>query len=399
MVGTEHDVRNTQHGFVFHGSAGRFFVICLVNFLLTIITLGIYFPWAKVKSRRYIYENMEFNGARFKYSATGGAIFCSFILLFVSLLVTTLIFSFISPVLNWLPMIVLILVMPLMIVKGLRYEAMMTSLNNVRFGFNCRNGQAMWVLLGLPVVITIAGVVVLFLLNKISGEVSDITDLIIRVVVLAVAVLILIGIMNGVCYGKWMQLLSKNAHFGTHAFDINVSIKKCVIACTLAMLILLPFIIVIGKLMIPTYMAFVFASMSGKMDAMTQQALLAEHMPQIMMGYLLYFVGGMLCGTFFVTSLRNIFINGLTLANTLRFQSSITFIGMLAQIVRLVLATMLTCGLAYPWAKICFIRYLANNTNVVGDLDALALADTDEQEDKGFLAAVSRGMFPALPFI
>ncbi|EIQ03224.1 inner membrane yjgN domain protein [Shigella flexneri CCH060] len=37
----------------------------MVNVLLTIITLGIYLPWALMKCKRYLYANMEVNGQRF----------------------------------------------------------------------------------------------------------------------------------------------------------------------------------------------------------------------------------------------------------------------------------------------------------------------------------------------
>ena len=33
-----------SHSFVFHGTGERYFLICVVNVLLTIITLGIYLP-------------------------------------------------------------------------------------------------------------------------------------------------------------------------------------------------------------------------------------------------------------------------------------------------------------------------------------------------------------------
>jgi hypothetical protein len=38
--------QRSGHPFVFHGQAGRYFVICLVNVILSVITLGIFIPWA-----------------------------------------------------------------------------------------------------------------------------------------------------------------------------------------------------------------------------------------------------------------------------------------------------------------------------------------------------------------
>lgn len=399
MVGIEQAATSSQHKFVFHGKTGQFFIICLVNLLLTIVTFGIYMPWAFVKSRRYIYENMELNGVRFRYSATGGALFLSFFLLMLFFTLATIICSSINPLFSSFPIIVLIVLSPLMVVKGLRYQAMMTSLNNVRFGFHCRTGQAMWVMLGLPAALVVASVIFLYLFNVILGQPSDLTTLIAHMVLVVVAGLLLIGVINGICYGKWMQLLGKNARFGTQSFDITVSLKRCMKVGVLSMLILLPFIVVIGKLIAPLYEQFAFAMALGGMDAQSQQAVVAQYLTEITMSYLLYFVGVILAATFVMTALRNIFINGLTLANTLRFRSSITFIDMLLQIVVMALVSMVTLGLAYPWAKIRFIRYLANHTSVEGDLDAVELVDSDEKNDTGLLAAVSRGVVPAMPFI
>lgn len=42
-----------SHSFVFHGAGERYFLICVVNVLLTIITLGIYLPWALMKCKRW----------------------------------------------------------------------------------------------------------------------------------------------------------------------------------------------------------------------------------------------------------------------------------------------------------------------------------------------------------
>ena len=37
----------------FNGSGMEYFKIWIVNVLLTIITLGLYHPWAKVRNHRY----------------------------------------------------------------------------------------------------------------------------------------------------------------------------------------------------------------------------------------------------------------------------------------------------------------------------------------------------------
>jgi len=55
--------------FQFKGNASEFFRIWIVNIALTILTLGIYSAWAKVRSNRYIYANSYINGSNFEYNA------------------------------------------------------------------------------------------------------------------------------------------------------------------------------------------------------------------------------------------------------------------------------------------------------------------------------------------
>lgn len=84
---------NSRHSFVFTGKGGEYFLICLVNFLLTIITLGIYGPWALVKCHRYIYQHVTLKGQSFSYKGTGGAIFISFLFLMVVYFLSVFCFS------------------------------------------------------------------------------------------------------------------------------------------------------------------------------------------------------------------------------------------------------------------------------------------------------------------
>src|ERR1700739_359859 len=51
----------------FHGSGGESFRIWIVNLLLTIVTLGIYSAWAKVRRQQYFYRNTELAGSSFEY--------------------------------------------------------------------------------------------------------------------------------------------------------------------------------------------------------------------------------------------------------------------------------------------------------------------------------------------
>jgi uncharacterized membrane protein YjgN (DUF898 family) len=57
--------------FSFHGSGGSLFGIQIVNLFLTLVTLGIYSFWGRVKVRKYMMSQSDFEDDRFAYHGTG----------------------------------------------------------------------------------------------------------------------------------------------------------------------------------------------------------------------------------------------------------------------------------------------------------------------------------------
>ena len=63
-----------EHAFEFTGKGWEYFRIWIVNLLLTILTLGVYSAWAKVRRLQYFYRNTRLDGASFEYHGTPIAI-------------------------------------------------------------------------------------------------------------------------------------------------------------------------------------------------------------------------------------------------------------------------------------------------------------------------------------
>lgn len=386
---------NSRHAFVFTGKGGEYFLICLVNFLLTIITLGIYGPWALVKCRRYIYQHVTLNGQPFSYKGTGGAIFVSMFLIIVVYLLSISCFSGQHFVLGFLLFALLSCGIPCMAVKSLQYQANMTSLNGIRFGFNCSMLRAWWVMLGLPVLLALAFWFALYLIAQLT---TSIGGLFFNLVALSLLSAIGLGVVNGITYSKWMPLLGNNATFGIHKFSVQVNVKECIKGCMLAILTMVPFIIVIGIMIAPVFQQVMMMTMLGRSDAGGE--LVLQYYPQIMASYFLYFVAIFVFASYLYVTLRSLFLNNLTLANeTIRFHSSVTTFGMLLRMFAVLMGSSITCGLAYPWLKMWMISWIANNTHVQGDLDSLALANDEKPQDSGPLMWISRGIMPYVPFI
>ena len=387
---------NQRHTFIFIGKGWQYFIICIVNFLLCCITLGIYTPWAIVKCRRYIYENMTLNGQPFTYKATGGAIFVSFLSIMVVYGASMSSIANGSPLVGFTLIGLLVAVLPLMTINSLQYQAMMTSLNGVRFGFDCSQLHAWLFLLVVPVVLAVVNWGVIYLLILATDWIEGSTGMLIRIAFIALVGIVGMGITYGITYAKWMQLVGNGGNFGIHRFTINVNMKASIVGCIKAVLVLLPFVVVIVWLIAPIFLQMVMLAVLGVAD----DEFIWENQSRIMASYFLYFAGIIVVGSYLYTTLRNLFMNNLALAEgKIRFHSSVTAHGLIWRFVLVLFISGITFGLAYPWMKMWLVSWLASNSHVQGDLDALELTDHTEALETGPAMWVSRGVMTYFPFI
>ena len=120
--------------FMFHGTAKEYFGIWIVNVLLTIITLGIYSAWAKVRRQRYFYGNAELDGHGFEYLATPKQILIGRIIVFAILIGYNLVANF-FPIASLFLFVLFLIALPELFRRGMRFNARVTSYRNVRFDF------------------------------------------------------------------------------------------------------------------------------------------------------------------------------------------------------------------------------------------------------------------------
>ena len=133
----------------FEGNGSEYFKIWIVNILLITITLGLYYPWAKVRNHRYFYGNSILEGRNFDYHATGKQLFVGYLIamaLFLVYVIVGEIFPLGAPIL----LVVLFLAIPWIIWRSVMFNMRMTSFSNVRFGFSGKLGLAYINFLLLP---------------------------------------------------------------------------------------------------------------------------------------------------------------------------------------------------------------------------------------------------------
>jgi uncharacterized membrane protein YjgN (DUF898 family) len=131
----------------FFGTGKEYFSILIVNWLLTVITLGLYYPWARARKLQYIFGATALNDDRFAFHGTGNEMFRGFIkvIIFYIVLITLLYGAIIlseggqNMTIYWSGFLLFYLlffaVLPLMLHGAYRYRMSRTSWRGIRFGY------------------------------------------------------------------------------------------------------------------------------------------------------------------------------------------------------------------------------------------------------------------------
>jgi len=141
-----------HHGLVFTGSAGEYFRIWIVNLFLSIITLGIYAAWARVRTRRYFYANTKLAGHSFDYLANpkailrGNLIIAGGIALYAAA-------DLLTPGASAVIALIFSLALPVLIYISLKFLAHNSSFRNIRFRFCGTLGDSYITYLFIPLLL------------------------------------------------------------------------------------------------------------------------------------------------------------------------------------------------------------------------------------------------------
>ena len=137
-----------RRGFVFTGSGREYFRIWIVNLLFTVLTLGIYSPWAKVRKAKYFWQNTRLDGHVFDFHGRPSAILRGRLIAIVLLAAYTWSFQF-SKIAGLVTVVVLCAAGPWLFMRAQQFRLGNTSFRGLRFGFRSNTAEAYRV--GLPV--------------------------------------------------------------------------------------------------------------------------------------------------------------------------------------------------------------------------------------------------------
>lgn len=118
----------------FSGNSSDYFSIWIVNLALTIVTLGVYSAWAKVRKERYFYTHTSLAGGSFDYHAKPKAILIGRIIA-VTLLAIYLSSSYIDPMAPVIVVVLIFLIAPWLVVRSRIFRMRVSSYRGIRFNF------------------------------------------------------------------------------------------------------------------------------------------------------------------------------------------------------------------------------------------------------------------------
>ncbi|MCR5858575.1 YjgN family protein [Mesorhizobium sp. J428] len=321
--------------FVFTGTTREYFGIWIVNILLTIVTFGIYSAWAKVRRLRYFYGNTHLAGSSFDYHARPVQILIGRIIVLIVLMVYNVVLNVVPPAgLVLVPLFVLAL--PWFVMRGLRFNARVTSFRNVRFDFHGGYWGA-------------------FRAYVLGGAVTWLT----------------LGILAPVA-SRWMwRYMLANTMYGGRPITSDPALRKLYGQWLLPAVILLATLVVLGlsALALGSALYALYEDVStGTNDA---DAVVVAILQVLMTSFLPFIVILAIVTLIYRAGTRNVALNATVVDGRHRFRSAIHRGRFTWITVTNLVATVLSLGLARPWAAIRMATFLAAATalEVSGSLD------------------------------
>lgn len=307
---------------VFTGTGMEMFKIYAVNILLTIITFGIYYVWGKTRLRRYIWGKSLVFHEPLEYTGTGWEIFRSLLivgsLFFVVNIGITLAAAgnlTISIIASLIWLAVIMLLTPYSLYCAMRFRFSRTYWRGIR--------------------------------GRMGGSALRFG---VKGVLLGLLLVVSLGFAYPFVYQKLAAYAVSQARFGSASFRLENkagALAKHFIPCWIGSIaMLIPGLVTQNEFVLIVCMLLI--------------SVLWLVFPAIQLNWLL---------------------GGIRLSdehNELRLSATVPLVGFLVLNVTNILATVLTLGLAWPWARARRLRYIASYLTIRGNLDWASISQSPE---------------------
>ncbi|MEK6662331.1 MAG: YjgN family protein [Pseudomonadota bacterium] len=344
--------------FQFTGSGFEYFKIWIVNLCLTVITLGIYSAWAKVRRNRYFYGNTQLAGDAFEYLANPISILKGR-LIAVAFFVALSMSQHFSVMLYGILILVFLVLFPWILVRALVFRARNTAFRNIRFTFRGTYGQAFLNFLLLPALPAIFIFAPMFLFQP--NAQTDFTPMLVSA---GVGLLLVLAFAPYFLYRQKRWFID-NSGFGTDRFDFDAR----VIDYYKVFGVMLLMILALGGVF-ALFGGIAMASLGGKAGGDIQATVAGYWFLGMAAFYLVVLVIYGFIFAYANARFSNIMFCG-TRIDGHQFEADLSAWGLFKVYLINLLGIIFTLGLFIPWAKVNIARYMADHVYLIpnGDLD------------------------------
>jgi len=328
--------KSRSHRILWLGEGREYFRIWIVNTALTILTLGFYWPWARVRSRRYFYSHTELNSQSFEYLAKPIPILFGYLIVLFGIGIYNG-SQFIHPALVLLVLLLFFCIWPWLYWKAIRFRFHNSSYLGIRFQFKGTLKESYQINFLWSLLIIVTG-----------------------------------GLIYPFIEYKRKNYVFNHLYFGQTPFQFKAEAGKFYIIYLIAYAVIIAvYMVLIGVIFIAA-MGFGFAANASNGDGV---------MDSDALGFVLIILGGIayflllliLTGVqvYLSTQILNYCLNQLKLANGIRIEAHIKFWEMLKIRITNLLLIIITLGIYTPWAAVRKHRYLVGCLAVHVPGDAL----------------------------
>jgi len=329
--------------FHFTGKASEYFKIWIVNGLLTVLTLGIYSAWAKVRTNRYMYGNIYLDNEPFAYTAMPVNILKGRLLALAFFVVYSLSGQY-SQTFYMILTLSLLPIIPWVIVNSIRFRGKYTLYRNIPFIFK-----------------------------------GDYLDAFKYFILIYIWVPLTLGIIIPYIYYKQKEYIINNLHFGTLPIKYKGKASTFYIA-----------FIASGIISVLTA-GFIFGivSLLGLshwnqilQKSVENSASIDVSMVVTIIGiYVLFIIAFFIGSAFYKIFILNNVISSIYCGQS-QLQCSMDYLTYIYIFVTNGIAILCTVGLAIPWARIRYNRYLYSSISIMLKDNLDEITSMDEKDIK-----------------
>jgi len=302
--------------FEFTGSGKEYFKIWIVNLLLSILTLGIYSAWAKVRTNRYLYRCVKLDDSGFDYHGSPIAILKGRIIT-VCLIAALNIAPQVHLALYLVVLVLFLVIMPWLVTRSLAFRMRNSSWRAIRFQFKGRVAEAAKCLYAYGLL----SMITLFLAYPVQ-------------------------------YREIKKFTFEKTYFGKTGFTFRASIGAVYKVFLLTGL----FVLAIGV----CYGIGMAGLMSGTDSGKSTEEIYLVIAPLMVILYLALIL---VVHPFFKTKITNLVWNNVELGEA-TFESTLTVRKYFKVIAGNLFLTILTLGIYWPWALVKIIRLRVENLSL-----------------------------------